>query len=86
MKKYMCAVRDTAADAFMAPFCVPNTALAVRSFRDEVNRSDTGNMMNQHPEDFELYVIGEYEEDHGVVNAIEKQLLIRGKDCVSLSN
>ncbi len=65
MRKSLYAVRDSAMGAFHAPFMSVSDGVAMRSFRDEVNRKDASNMMNQHPEDFELYIVGEYEEDNG---------------------
>lgn len=86
MKRLMIAVRDSAAAAFNTPFCAPSTGLAIRSFRDEVNRKADGNLMNTHPEDFELYQVGEYDEDTGTVIPCEHVLLARGKDCVESLN
>jgi len=39
MNKVVVAVRDSAADAFMSPFVSPSNGMAIRSFRDEVNRA-----------------------------------------------
>lgn len=66
MKLIIVAVRDRAADAFMRPYFVPALGLAIRSFQDEVNRSSADNPMWVHPEDFDLYELGTYDEDRGV--------------------
>lgn len=86
MKRSLFAIRDSAVGGFHAPFMAPSNGVAIRSFRDEVLRKDAGNMMNQHPEDFELYLIGSYEEDTGVLESITPELLMRGKDAVALAN
>ena len=65
MELCVCAVRDAAADAFMAPFCVPSVGVAKRSFQDAVNRVDTTNAMYAHPEHFELFQIGTFDEQSG---------------------
>lgn len=87
MNKPMYAVRDSAMDAFHAPFFAPSNGVAMRSFRDEVVRKDGSSMMQAHPEDFELYIVGHYEEDTGVLLPLESgpTMLLRGKDCAALS-
>lgn len=74
------AVRDSAMRAFMTPIFVPSTGLAVRSFRDEVNREDSP--MHKHPSDYELYIIGSFNEDDGSLTPLKPELLIRGKDVI----
>lgn len=71
MKLIACAVRDSAANAFMRPFFVPTTGLAIRSFSDEVNRADKDNAMYQHPEDYELFEVGDFNEETGRLTALE---------------
>lgn len=78
------AVRDTAVKAFARPFFVPSIGYATRSFGDEVNRQAGDNPMHQHPEDFELWVLAEFDEDHGSFQAPADgvRLLVRGKDLL----
>lgn len=57
------AIRDRAIDAFMNPFCAPSNGMAIRSFSDEVNRDDSP--MNKHPDDYELYKLGVWDQDTG---------------------
>lgn len=61
----MCSVKDLALGAFGRPFFVPALGVAMRSFTDEVNRKAPDNVMNQHPEDFELYHLGLFDEETG---------------------
>jgi hypothetical protein len=82
MKIYVCAVFDSALQAFANPIFVPSTGLAVRSFTDEVNRSDSSNPMNKHPSDFEIYSIAEYDDSTGLFLNNEPSLLARGKDVL----
>lgn len=70
MKLVMLAVRDSAANAFNRPFFVQTVGLGVRSFRDEVNRSESGNTMYEHPEDFELFELGTYDEDTAIFECL----------------
>lgn len=65
MKSQVMAVRDRAMDAFMRPMFVPAVGAGVRAFSDEVNRKAADNSMNVHPEDFDLYHLGEFDEQTG---------------------
>lgn len=80
MKLLACAVRDSAANAYNRPFFVPSTGLAVRSFRDEVNRADAQNPMFAHPQDFELWLIGVFDEENGQLEGCPHERLARAQD------
>lgn len=78
MKQFLYAVRDSAADSFANPFTFATNALAIRAFSTEVNNAQS--MMNQHRNDYELWVIGEFESDTGIVQPIVPRSLIRAAD------
>lgn len=59
------AVYDAAVAAFYPPTFVQAAGLAVRSFGDEVRKEDTP--FNAHPEDYELYCVGEFDTDTGAL-------------------
>lgn len=59
------AVFDKAIDAFNRPMFVPAVGLAVRSFQDEIAREAPDNPMFAHPQDFSLFLLGEYDESSG---------------------
>lgn len=66
MKLICCSVYDSAAGAFGRPFFVPAVGIAIRSFREEVNRSgDPMNAMFSNPQDFELHKLGEFDDSDG---------------------
>ena len=65
MKMIVVAVRDSAAGAFMRPFYMNSEGQALRSFQDEVNRKADDNIMNVHPEDFELFLFGTFDDTEG---------------------
>lgn len=76
------AIRDRMQDAYMQPWFVPTIGMAIRAFQDEINKPD--NPLNAHPEDYDLYYIAEFDNNHGVFTdppdgiqqiAIGKQLL-----------
>lgn len=78
----MVSVRDRVADTFGPPQFLPQVGVAIRMFRDEVNRAAPDNMLYKHPEDFDLFQLGTYEDSTGMVtqDSIPRQLVL-GKDC-----
>ena len=80
MKLNICAVKDRAADAFGRPMFVPSTGVAIRSFSDELNRSDTDNQLFNHPDDFDLYEFGVFDDNTGLFDLYDQpKLLSLGK-------
>lgn len=72
MKKLMLVLRDRTAESFLAPFSVPALGVAYRNLADVVaRRSEPENILAQHPEDFDLYEIGWFDEESGVLGALE---------------
>lgn len=83
MKYKIVCVRDRVADVFGVPNFVLSTAAAVRSFGDEVNKKD-GSPLGAHPDDFDLYSLGEYDDANAQFTAEEggpRQLAL-GRDLV----
>jgi hypothetical protein len=66
MKLIICSVKDRAADAYGRPMFVPSTGVAIRSFTDEVNRNDPENNLYNHPDDFDLYDHGVFDDQSGM--------------------
>jgi len=59
---------------------VPSTGVAIRSFSDEINRSDADNQLYNHPDDFDLYTFGDFDDTTGLFNLFEQpKLLSLGK-------
>ena len=80
MKMPIVAVKDLSIPAFMQPTTVRATGQAVRGFQDEVNRAAQDNNLYNHPEDFELWHLGNFDEDSGEFES-NPQLLLRGVDA-----
>lgn len=80
MKLVIVSVFDRAAQAYGRPVFVHTRGLAVRSFRDEVTRSAADNDMFKHAEDYDLYVLGEFDDATGIMSGAP-EMIIRGKDC-----
>lgn len=80
MRYKIVAVRDRAADVFAQPFFVASIGVAIRSFTDEVNRKDENNGFYKHPEDFDLYLMGEYDDSDGSFECMQPKQICVGKD------
>lgn len=65
MKQKAFSVRDSKAEIYHLPFFSNTTADAERSFRATVNNPQT--TIHQFPEDFDLWMIGEYDQSVGML-------------------
>lgn len=75
----VCAVRDRAIDSFGPPIVVRALGEAIRSFMDECSRD--GSPMAAHPEDYDMYHIGDYDDSTGLLIACTPVKMIAiGKD------
>lgn len=72
------AVKDRAADAYMQPFFSPTEAMAVRSFREECGKAESPFFKN--PEDFDLYWLGSFDDNKGVIQSESPRLVARAQD------
>lgn len=77
------SIFDTAARAYAQPFYAPAQAVAVRGVKDMLSGD---NQLAKHPEDFELYCIGTFDDNEGVIVPCSPELVTRVKDLVSRSN
>lgn len=86
MLQFVVCVKDRAAEVYNRPFFVPHRNVAVRDFTDEINRSDAQNPLNKHPDDFDLYLLGQFDDNTGAfISEGAPQVLVRGKDLVASS-
>jgi len=72
MRYKIFTVRDRAIDAYGQPFYATSVGGAVRSFSDEINRPAENNQLAKHPEDFDLYQLGEFTEQTGRLEVFEQ--------------
>lgn len=63
MKCAVCAMFDRKAGVYGQPIVVASVGVAVRGFTDQVNGVDS--TVNKHPEDFDLYQLGWYDDVEG---------------------
>lgn len=55
------SVFDSKAEAYITPFFLPNTAMAVRAFTDCVNSES--HQFGANPQDYTLFLIGSYNDN-----------------------
>jgi hypothetical protein len=80
MKLILCSVKDRAADAYGRPMFVPSSGVAIRSFSDEINRNADDNQLYNHPDDFDLYEFGVFDDNSGNFDIYDQpKLLSLGK-------
>jgi len=69
MKLHVFSIFDSKAEIFNTPIFLPAIGQARRTFGDQVN--DKESPFNKHPEDYTLFLIGEYETDNGKITPAE---------------
>ncbi len=65
----MFAIYDSAALAYNAPFSFGQMGQAVRAFADLA--SDPNSNISKHPQDYVLFMIGQYNDNTGVMEPME---------------
>jgi hypothetical protein len=80
MKYNIFCVRDRATDSYGSPMFLVSAGQAIRSFSDEVNRSDPQNMIFNHPDDFDLYCFGSWDASTGLFELEPPRQVAIGKD------
>ena len=74
MKINIFAIHDSKAEAYLPPFNLPNTQMAVRTFTDCVNSDD--HAFAQHPEDYTLFQLGEFDDSNGKITLMQTKMPI----------
>lgn len=83
MKLVVVSIRDRAAQCFSRPVFTQTEGTAIRSFTDELNREGADNELAKHPEDFDLYVVGVFDDDDGLFTCESiPRLLLKGDQAV----
>lgn len=62
------SINDVKALSFGQPFFAVNKGIAVRMFSDLVN--DKNSMVSKHPDDFKLYMLGEFDDNSGGLSPV----------------
>lgn len=66
----LCTIADKTAEAFGQIVQFKNEAIAKREFSTFVN--EQGSQINKFPEDFSLWLLAKYDEERGVIIALDK--------------
>lgn len=61
----VCTVLDMVAKQYGRPFFTVSTGSAIRGFSDEVNTPHEQSVLYKHPNDFQLYCIGTWDDETG---------------------
>lgn len=76
----VCCLKDRAADCFGQPIFANSTGSAIRSFSDEINRADNKTALAMHPEDFDLYLLGTFDDNTAEFDLCRPTQIAIGKD------
>lgn len=83
MKTILIAVRDQKSYGFTQPFTAPGKGIAIRSWADQLQDPDNAkNDQVRHPEDFTLWILGEYDDEHGIITPCVPQQIAEASDWV----
>lgn len=81
MNRVVCVVQDRKSELFAAPMLFVNEADAVRNFADAVNREDAQSMLYLHPDDYDLFRIGTFDDQDGILVAEPHRRLMTGSEA-----
>lgn len=68
------AIKDNLAERFLTPFICHNDNEAKRMFMTTVNDHDNMPIINENPQDYELYKIGTWDDNLGIMEKDFKKL------------
>lgn len=80
MKYVVYAIKDRATDSFSNPQFTSHIGAAVRGFSDAINNKESP--VAKHPEDFDLYELGGYDDRTGLFETGVPRQVAVGKDLV----
>lgn len=79
MKYLAFCIRDVQVGAYNRPYFMVSKGQAIRSFTDEVNRPSDDNPLYKHPSDYEMFCVGEFDEDTGLLVPLpQPELVVSG--------
>lgn len=70
MKMLICSISDRQMETYGRPFFAAAKGQAIRSFIDEINRNSPDNLMYNHPEDFTLWHVGNFNDQTGEIESV----------------
>lgn len=87
IKTKVFSVFDSKTSLFGRPFTEQKEESAIRGFSDAVNDdSNPNNMWNKHPEDFSLFLIGEFNDETGALSPSLPVSLVTASALVAVNS
>lgn len=80
MQKFIFSVRDIAADVYSNPFTSSNQQTATRDFAHAC--MDPASALSKNPEDFQLYQLGSFDDELGVLEGHQPKLVANATQFV----
>jgi hypothetical protein len=80
IKSVLVCIRDKKGAFYHPPYCVPTKDMAIRGFGDAVLKGNSD--LSAHPEDFTLFMVGEFDQITGTVSPCEPLSIATGLDFV----
>lgn len=80
MKMKVIAIFDHATKSFSVPEATPHIGAAMRSFTDHANNKE--NAIGRHPDDYELFELGEFDTNTGLFATGAPVSVCRAKNVV----
>lgn len=75
------SIRDEKGKCFGQPFFMAHNGMALRAFSDLIQDNKT--TVNHHPEDFKLYLLGEFDDNSGGLSDVpQPEFLAHATDFV----
>ena len=68
------AIHDTQARAYLPPFFLHQTEMAIRTFRDCINSDD--HQFGRNPGDYTLFEIGNYDDELGQITNHKEPIML----------
>lgn len=71
MEQHMFVIRDSKSESYTNPTFSRTISEAERQFSLHVNEKHQNNLLNQFPEDFDLYKVGTYNPKTGIITELD---------------
>ncbi|AXH76852.1 MAG: nonstructural protein [Microviridae sp.] len=78
MKLVMVTIRDIKIGLYQPPYAVVAIGAAARAFQDACENEERNTDIARHPQDFELYKLGEYDQETGKFDLLPSPEFIMG--------
>lgn len=78
------ALTDLKAGNYSTPFFCASNGLAIRMFSDLVR--DPKTTLSRHPDDFQLFCLGEFDDNSGELTSKKPEFLSKANDFINAQN